>query len=127
MNTIRAISTGALIWLLVFSTFIILSYVPAIKDSLSQQTLIAAIFIIPFALLGASVFYKNGNRINGVISGTIMSLTAIILDTLITVPLVEIPKGGSYESFFTFPLFWLLVAVNMATIYFYWMLKIRRS
>lgn len=127
MNTIRAISAGALIWLFVFTTFIMLRYVPVIKDSLSQQTLIAAIFIIPFALLGASVFYKNGNKINGFISGIIMSLTAIILDTLITVPLVEMPKGGSYESFFTFPLFWLLVVINMATVYFYWMLKIKQS
>ncbi|MCU0429082.1 MAG: DUF5367 domain-containing protein [Cytophagaceae bacterium] len=125
MNNIRAISTGAMIWLFIFITFSILSYVPSIKDSLHIQTLIVAIFIIPFAAFGAYVFYKNGNNLNGLMAGTIMSATAIVLDAVITVPLVELPKGGSYESFFTFPLFWLLVAINTTTIYFYWMLSIK--
>ncbi|KOY85263.1 hypothetical protein AD998_03020 [bacterium 336/3] len=127
MKNFRAILTGALIWLFIFITFVVLGYTPTIKDSLNQQTLIVAIFIIPFALFGASIFYKNGNKVHGLISGTIMSVTAIILDALITVPFVEIPKGGSYESFFTFPLFWLLVTINTVTVYFYWFFKIKRS
>lgn len=127
MNKIRAISTGALIWLFIFITFASLSYVPVIKHSLTQQALIVGVFIIPFALLGASLFYKNGNKLHGLVAGVIMSITAIILDALITVPLVEIPKGGSYESFFTFPLFWLLVAINTVTIYLYWKLSTKRS
>ena len=127
MKNFRAILTGALIWLFIFITFAILGYIPTIKDSLNQQTLIVAIFIIPFALFGASIFYKNGNKVHGLISGTIMSITAIILDALITVPFVEIPKGGSYESFFTFPLFLLLVTINTVTVYLYWFFKIKRS
>ncbi|MCU0437876.1 MAG: DUF5367 domain-containing protein [Raineya sp.] len=127
MKNFRAILTGALIWLFIFITFAILGYIPTIKDSLNQQTLIVAIFIVPFALFGASIFYKNGNKVHGLISGTIMSVTAIILDALITVPFVEIPKGGSYASFFTFPLFWLLVTINTVTVYLYWFFKIKRS
>lgn len=127
MNKIRAISTGALIWLFIFITFASLSYVPVIKHSLTQQALIVGVLIIPFAFLGASLFYKNGNKLHGLVTSVIMSITAIILDALITVPLVEIPKGGSYESYFTFPLFWLLVAINTATIYLYWKLRIKLS
>lgn len=127
MKNFRAIFTGAFIWLLIFLTFTGLTFIPSIKDSLNQQTLLVAIFIIPFALLGATIFYKNGNKVHGLISATIMTLTAIFLDALITVPFVEIPNGGSYQSFFTFPLFWLLVAINTATVYFYWVLKIKRS
>lgn len=127
MKNVRAISAGALIWLFVFITFAILGYIPAIQDSLNQQTLIVALLIIPYALFGAFIFYKNGNKVHGFISASIMSLTAILLDVLITVPLVEIPKGGSYTSFFTFPLFWLLVAINTTTVYSYWIFKIKRS
>ncbi|MFN8438545.1 MAG: DUF5367 family protein [Cytophagales bacterium] len=127
MKNLRAIFTGTLIWLFVFTSFAILGFVPTIKDSLNQQTLIVAILIIPYALFGAFIFYKNGNKIHGLIAATIMSLTAILLDVIITVPIVEIPKGGSYISFFTYPLFWLLVATNTLTIYLYWFLKIKQS
>lgn len=127
MKNFRAIYTGALVWLFVFITFTILGLIPSIKDSLNQQTLIVAILILPYALFGAYLYYKNGNKVHGLVSATIMSLTAILLDILITVPFVEIPKGGSYISFFTFPLFWLLVAINTTTVYCYWIFKIKRS
>lgn len=127
MKNFRAISTGALIWLFVFTTFSLLGYVPTIKDSLNHQTLIVALLIIPYALFGTSIYYKNGNKVHGLVSATIMSLTAILLDVLITVPLVEIPKGGSYIRFFTYPLFWLLVAINTSTVYLYWIFKIKQS
>lgn len=127
MNMIRAILSGALVWLCIFFTFGVLGYVPAIKDSLTQQVLIIAILIIPFATFGASLYYKNGNKENGMIIGFIIALTALLLDAIITVPLIEIPKGGSYQDFYTFPLLWLLVLINMATVYFYWRLKVKQS
>lgn len=127
MNKFRAILTGALVWLFIFIAFAVLGYVPLLKDSLNQQALIVGILIIPFAIFGASVYYKKGNKENGVIIGLIMVVTALILDALITVPFIEIPNGGSYQSFYTYPLLWLLVIVNMATVYFYWRLKIRQS
>ncbi|MES2652725.1 MAG: DUF5367 family protein [Bacteroidota bacterium] len=124
MNFIRAILTGALTWLFVVIAFGVLAYIPVIKDSLNQQALIIAALIIPFATLGAAIYYKNDNKGNGVIIGLIMVATALILDGLITVPFIEIPKGGSYERFYTYPFLWLLVLVNLATVYFYWRLKV---
>ena len=57
-----------------------------------------------------------------------MVSTAILLDVIITVPLVEIPyNGGSYQAFFTNPLLWILVIENVAVVYFYWRLKVRRQ
>ena len=125
MNKLRAIFAGAIVWVFVFIAFMVLAYVPIIKDSMNKQSLIVGILIIPFALLGASIYYKNGNKDNGFIIGTIMVVTALTLDALITVPLVFIPNGGNYQSFYTYPLLWLLVAVNLATVYFYWKLKVK--
>lgn len=126
MKIFRAISIGTMVWVFIFLTFSILGFVPTIKDSLNLQVLVVGILIVPSAIFGAFIFYKNGNKENGMKVGVIMALTALILDALITVPLVEIPKGGSYQSFFFFPLLWFLVAINITTVYLYWKLKIKR-
>lgn len=121
----RAVLIGALVWLFIFISFTALAYIPVVKDSLNQQAFIVAILIIPFAVFGANIYYKNGNKENGFIVGLIMVVTALLLDALITVPFVEIPKGNSYQSFYTYPLLWLLAIVNVMTIYLYWRLKIK--
>lgn len=126
MKHFRAISIGAMVWGLTFISFAILGFVPSIKDSLYLQALVVSILIVPFAILGASIFYRNGNKENGMTIGIIMALTALILDALITVPVIEIPKGGSYQSFYSFPLLWFLVLTNITTVYFFWKIKIRR-
>lgn len=125
MIKIRAILVGALIWLLIFSTFTVLSYLPNIKNSALQQFLIVAPLVIPFTILGAYIFYKNGNKTNGFIIGLIIVTTALILDVLITVPFTIIPNQGNYHSFFTSKFLWILVAEVVTIVYFYWVLKIK--
>ncbi len=125
MIKIRAILVGALIWLLIFSTFSVLSYLPNIKNSALQQFLIVAPLVIPFTILGAYIFYKNGNKTNGFIIGLIIVTTALILDVLITVPFTIIPNQGNYHSFFTSKFLWILVAEVVTIVYFYWVLKIK--
>jgi hypothetical protein len=127
MKHVRAIFIGAMVWVFIFTSFAILGFVPSIKDSITLQAIIICILIVPFALFGASIFYKNGNKENGMTIGIIMTLTALILDAMITVPFIEIPKGGSYQSFYSFPPLWLLVIINIVTVYFFWKLKINRS
>lgn len=127
MNLIRAILCGALVWLCVFISFALLSFTPTVKDSLNLQAILTGILLIPFAAFGASLYYKNNNKGNGVRIALIMVSTALILDAIITVPLIEIPKGRSYASFFSYPFLWVLVLVNLATVYFYWRLKIRKG
>lgn len=125
MIKIRAILVGALIWLLIFSTFSVLSYLPNIKNSALQQFLIVAPLAILFTLLGAYIFYKNGNKTNGFIIGLIIVTTTLILDVLITVPFTIIPNQGNYHSFFTSKFLWILVAEVVTIVYFYWVLKIK--
>ena len=127
MNTKRAILSGSLVWLLIFSVFTVLSFIPGIKDSLTQQGLIISLCIIPFASWGTAIYYKKGDIGNGLSVGIVMVATALILDVFITVPLVEIPHGGSYTRFFADPLLWILVVENIAVIYAWWKLKINRT
>ena len=126
MKHLRVIFTGAMIWVFIFLTFALLGFVPGIKDSLNLQAIVVGILIVPYAIFGAHIFYKNGNKKNGMRIGSMMALTALILDALITVPFIEIPKGGSYQSFYSFPLLWLLVSINITTVYFFWKVKIKR-
>lgn len=127
MNFMRAILIGALIWLFIFLTFALVDNISFLKGSLNAQTTIVALLIIPFAAFGASIYYKKGSTANGLLLGLIMAFTALILDALITVPLIELPKGNTYESFFSYPILWLLVVLNIATIYVYWRFKISEN
>lgn len=127
LNNIRAIVVGALVWVCIFIAFSVLSFLPVIQDSLDKQALIVALLIVPFAVFGAFLYYKNGNKDNGLMVGLVMVVTAFSLDALITVPLMEIPNGRGYQSFFGYPLLYLLAAVNVLSVYLYWRFKIVRQ
>lgn len=126
MKITRAILVGSIVWMFVLTAFTILSFVPGIQDSEIQQRFIIGILLIPFALLGAALYYKKGDNANGFKVGLVMVFTALLLDVIITVPFVVIPySAGSYFKFFTNPLLWFLVLENLAVVYFYWRLKVK--
>jgi len=126
MNIVRASIIGSIVWVAIFSLFTLLSFMPIIKDSQTLQATIVGISIVPIAYFGAKAYYKKGYAGNGLVIGFIMVSIALILDALITVPLVEIPyNGGDYLSFFSSTILWVLVAINMGVIYFYWKTKIQ--
>ncbi len=128
MKITRAILVGSLVWMFVLTTFTILSFIPGIKDSEIQQGFIIGVLLIPLASIGAALYYRKGDNTNGFKVGIVMVSTALLLDVIITVPLVEIPyNGGSYQTFFTNPLLWILVLENLAVVYFYWRLKVKPS
>lgn len=127
MKKIRIILVGSLVWLMVFITFTFLGFIPGVKDSQTQQGIIVGVFIIPIAYLGAFLYYKKGDKTNGFLIGLITSCIALILDAIITVPLVMIPNNGSYYSFFTNPVLWILVLINISVPYFYWKTKVEKS
>lgn len=126
MKLLSAMRSGALVWLLTFSTFGLLSLVPGLKDSLDAQAIVVCFMMVPFAMVGASVYYRKGGCGNGIAIGSIMAATALVLDGVITVPFVEMPRGGSYQQFFSYQMLWLLVIVNISTVFFYWWLKVYR-
>lgn len=123
LNIKRAALVGALMWLLVFFAFAIVDIIPVFHGSPNTQAMFVALLIMPMAAFAASIYYKNGNCGNGLLLGSIMAITALMLDALITVPLIELPKGNTYGSFFTYPFLWVLVALNIVTIYVYWRIR----
>lgn len=125
MNFIKAVTAGVLVWTCMVITFIILEHTPIIKYSLNAQTAIACVLVVFYARIGASYYYKKGNRAFGLSLGIIMSTTAVLLDVLLFVPLVEIPKGNTYQDFFSNPLLYLLAILNLLSVYFYWKQKIK--
>jgi len=120
MNYRRAVLSGVILWICVALTFFILEHIPIVKDSLNIQTAIICILIVFYSFFGASFYFKKAISKSGLQIGFIMSLTAILLDILIFVPFVEIPKGHSYQDFFRTPLLWILAVLNILTVYFYW-------
>lgn len=124
MKTFRIIAIGTLIWFLVFTSFAVLDALPSLNGNVDSQAFILSFFIVPFAIFGAYIYYKNGNHDHGIKTALIMGITALVLDALITVPLVEIPQGRSYQSFFSYPQLYLLVALNMLSIYLYWRIRV---
>lgn len=125
MNYLRAVLSGVILWISVAATFFILEHTPILKDSIPIQTAIICLFIIFYSSIGASFYYKKAISATGFQVGIIMSLTAILLDALLFVPLVEIPKGSSYLEFFSNPLLWILAVLNIATVYLYWKTKLK--
>ena len=85
------------------------------------------ILIILYANESALLYYNNGIKIHGLALGMIMSLTALFLDVLITVPFVEIPNGVTYNSFFSSPVLWILATINCVTVYCFWRIKIKHK
>ena len=124
MNYVRAILSGTIAWLCVVITFYILENIPFFKESLTGQAIIAAFTIIFYAWFAAWFYYKKAEKKWGLQAGIVIIATAIILDALLTVPLIEIPKGNSYQAFFSNPLLWILAVINVITVFTYWKRRI---
>lgn len=127
MNYWRAVLSGVLLWFFVAATFYILEHTPIVKDSLGIQTVLICILIVFYSTIGASYYYKKVRNTSGFQVGLVMSFTAILLDILIFVPLVEIPKGNTYQDFFSNPLLWILAALNIITVAAYWKKRSKAS
>ena len=127
MNYLRAILAGIIVWVCVVITFTILEIVPIIKDSLNLQTFIITVLIIVYACIGARFYYTRAEKKLGLRVGLIMSVTAITLDILLFVPLVEIPKGNTCQGFLSNPLLWTLSCINAITVFLYLKLKHTRK
>lgn len=125
MKYLKILLPGTIVWLCVSVSFYFLSFVPLINGSFKSQAVIVMIFIVLYANESALFYYKNGIKLHGFLLGMIMSLTALFLDALITVPFIEIPNGRSYYSFFSSPVLWILTSINSITVYCFWRMKIK--
>jgi hypothetical protein len=128
MRTGRAVLSGALIWFMVLALFGVLDNISATRNSQFLQGVIAIVLIIPFAYLGASIYYKSGDQSHGLLIGIVMVLTALFLDALITVPLIEQPYHGiDHQRFFSNPVLWIVVVQVLIVVWLFQRSKIARS
>jgi hypothetical protein len=126
MKIVRAIVSGIIIWVSIFIVFTIMSFIPVIKDSEIQQNMLLWVVLIPIVLFGVSFYYKKEMYTNGLLLGLVVVTVSLILDALITVPLVIIPHGGSYNSFFASPLLLVTVVEILLISFLFWKTKISK-
>lgn len=121
----RGIFSGIIVWLCISISFFVLEHIPVLKNSFLTQTAIVMVLTVLYAFTAARFYYKKRYKTNGLRLGIAISGTALLLDVLITVPFIEIPNRGSYGSFFSSPVLWLLALTNTFSVYFYWRKKVR--
>lgn len=119
MNWGRAILSGTIAWLCVVLTFYVLENIHFIQKSSTSLAIIVSFSIVFYAWFSAAFYYKKAEKKFGLQAGIVITATALILDTLITVPFIEIPKGSSYQAFFSNPLLWILAIINVITVFVY--------
>lgn len=117
MKYIRAIFSGILVWAAVSISFYLLEQILFVKNAFFWQSFMVTIWIVFFAIGAAKFYYLKNYKMSGLKLGIIMSVTALLLDVIITVPFVEIPNGRSYESFFTSPILWILAFLNAFSVF----------
>lgn len=126
MNYKRAIKTGAFIWVIGVSFFLLGSYLPIINDPELQANLILALAFIPLGWLGARYYYKRGDETPGYQLAFILVVIAALLDATLTVPIFLLPAGIDHTAFFGALGFWLL-AVEYAGIVMLYDFQRRRT
>jgi len=119
MKTFRAIAIGILIWILGVSAFSLSFLVPILENLEQQANLVLLITVIPLVWFGSKLYYKKDNKTHGMWVGITFFGVAAILDSLITVPLLIVPNGGSHYIFFSDPGFWLIGGVFVTTAILY--------
>lgn len=124
MDIIRAVTSGVMVWIFVFSTFLVLSLIPGISASETWQAVVVCIMLVLYSFLGARYYYRKGAQTNGLVAGLLMAGVILLLDAVITVPLVIYPAGGDHFTFFTSLVLWVLVLEHLLVTFLYWRLKV---
>lgn len=127
MKITRAILTGVIIWILIFISFTLMSFIPNLKDELTLQNSIIYILLIPITYIGVRFYCKKEQTTSGLKIGLITIITSLILDALITVPLVIIPNGGSYTSFYSDPFLIFMVTEILILFFLFWKFKFQKN
>jgi uncharacterized membrane protein len=125
MKTFRALLAAGTVWALGVSAFTISYFVPLMNDLDLQANIALSLSLIPLGWLGSRFFYLKYHHPNGFVFGLIMVSTAIILDALLTVPLLILPIGGTYPEFFSAPAFWLIATEYYLVVLLYWWVKVK--
>ena len=123
LNIKSAAISAAIVWSVGVMAFVLSYFVPVMSDPDQQANWVLSLVLIPLAALGAHIYYRKGHHTNGFLLGTAMFMVAMILDALITVPVLMMPNGGTYTSFFTDPAFWLIAVEYISVVAAYWQIE----
>lgn len=102
MKILRAVGVGVLVWTLIFVEISI--FQTGLQLTKLFAEILHYIFIIPIGIIGARIYYKSSDDINGFLLGLLMLVVGIILDITITVPVF---LGGKYADFYSDPFLWV--------------------
>ena len=88
MKTLRAIGSGALLWILIFFEVSILMFGFKLSSG-PLYYLIHYVMMLVFTVICANIYFKKGQvgLKQGILAGLVMLITGIVLDIAITVPL----------------------------------------
>jgi hypothetical protein len=115
--------SAVIVWTIGVTAFVASYFVPLMSDADLQANWVLSLTLIPSAALGAHIYYRNGHKTNGFVLGASMFLVTMILDALITVPVLIVPYGGDHISFFTNLGFWLIAAEYVSVVAAYWQIE----
>lgn len=127
MKTLRTIGIGTLIWVLGVTLYTLSFFIPIMKNAESQANLVLFLGIVPIVWLGCQLYYRNNREAHGLLLGLVFFGISGILDALITVPLLVVPNGGSYQSFFMDINFWLIGLEFILVSVLYWSFNIHQK
>ncbi|WP_420387721.1 DUF5367 family protein [Roseivirga sp.] len=123
LNMKRAALSAIIVWTLGVTAFVSSYYVVIWEDADAQANLVLSLALIPIIAFAAHIYYSKGHETNGFLLGAFMFLIAMILDALITVPVLIAPLGGDHLSFFGDPGFWLIGLEYIFVVTIYWVIR----
>ena len=117
LNLTRACKAALIAWTLGVASFVAGYLVPSSDPDLVANTvLFCAVPLV--ATVGARFYYQQAES-KGLFLGLFMFAVAGSLDAIITVPLLIMPAGGSYKSFYGDPGFWIIGIEYVAAVALY--------
>ena len=117
LNFTRACKAALIAWTLGVASFVAAFLLPTSNPDLVANTvLFCAVPLV--ATVGARFYYADAAA-KGVVLGMLMFAVAGSLDAIITVPLLIMPAGGSYQSFYGDPGFWVISVEYVSAVALY--------
>lgn len=116
LNFKHMMISSATVYVLGITAYVGSFFVPLMENAELQANVVLMVAIVPAATFGAHLYYRKGHTTHGLALGGMMFIGAMILDTVITVPVFIIPSGGDHLSFFSDPGFWLIGIVYVITV-----------
>ncbi|TMU55720.1 DUF5367 family protein [Flagellimonas algicola] len=124
MKTIKTLGISIAIWILGVSAFTLIYELPITENRYVQANIGLALVVPILVWAGAWLYYRKGSSTHGLKLGLAMLLVSASLDALITVPLLILPSGGSYASFFGSMDFWLIGLEFITVSALFWYFKV---